>query len=540
MVKKKTIALHEAVIEKWELSVPKELSVGKINLWLLSHWNLCAEKRFQSVYTETGEDMIFAFSKNYWVGIGACNGSFYSHFQAVRAIQSTSSATLGEIVTHFLQEPNKFRRIEMGNVYAAASTQPFVFTRSQSNESYYEGNVTIFYGFGKSQEEIEYNLSMYFDNNSLEKEINSTISKLQKNPTFKYKNLSLTQKREHLKAVSLCVLHSLLEATTGGIIAAPECDPDFQHSGGYGFVWPRDAAFCSIALLKCGEYQSAKKILLFLAAVQNHHSDFFQRYDTQGNKAPSWCELQADQLGLVICAMLEYLAYEKNSTLLEASKKGIQKLIHDFAEKGSLQNSFDLWEENYGLHFYAHVTAYAALQRSIHLFPELTEQIQKSIKSCKNFCYHYLYVAKQKRFARTVDPHNNRDLQADISLLACIFPCHEFPIEDDVKISIFEYCYDKLTTKMGTLRYENDHYMGGNSWVLAGFWMSLAAFELSKNESNYKELAFDIFKKTLELANEAGFFAEQVDSNTGRPLWIVPLGWSHAFYLLANENFTVN
>jgi hypothetical protein len=36
---------------------------------------------------------------------------------------------------------------------------------------------------------------------------------------------------------------------------------------------------------------------------------------------------------------------------------------------------------------------------------------------------------------------------------------------------------------MGTLRYENDHYIGGNSWVLAGFWMAQAARELSKIEN---------------------------------------------------------
>ncbi len=515
------------------------MSTAKINLWLLSHWNICAEKRFQTVYTETGEDMIFAFSKNYWVGIGACNGSFYSHFQAVRAIQSTSYATLGEIVDHFIQEPNKFRRIEMGKVYAAACTQPLLFTRSEENENDFEGKVTIFYGFGKKQEELEYKLSMYFDNYALEKEVNDTIAKLKKNSILNLKNCQLPQKRAYLKSVSLYVLESLIDQTSGGIIAAPECDPDFQQSGGYGFVWPRDAAFCALALMKCKEYPLAKKILLFLANIQNHHSDYFQRYDTQGNKAPSWCELQADQLGLVICAMIEYLNFEKNNQLLETIKKGIQKLIHDFNDKGSLQNSFDLWEETYGLHFYAHVTAYSALLRAVPLFPELSEHIQQSLKSCKNFCYHYLFVAKQKRFARSVDPHNNRDLQADISLLACIYPFNEFPVEIDLKISIFEFCYDKLTTKMGTLRYENDHYMGGNSWILAGFWMSLAANELGKTEPNLNELAYEIFKKSLELCNSAGFFAEQVDSNSGKPVWIVPLGWSHAFYLLANEVYQI-
>ncbi len=495
-----------------------------------------SEKRFQSVYSETGEDMIFAFSENFWVGIGACNGACYSHFQSVRAIQSSSSESLGELLDHFLSEPNRFRRIEMGNVYAAACTQPFVFTKSVENDLLYEGEVSIFYGFGNNQEELEYRLSMYFDNSALEKEVNETIQILKNNFPIKVSNLALPQKRILLKETSLKVLKSLIDEN-GGIIAAPECDLDFQHSGGYGFVWPRDAAFCALSLMKCNQFKEAKSILLFLAKVQSHHGDFFQRYDCQGNKAPSWCELQADQLGLVITAMIEYLNYEKNDIILDSIKKGIQKLANDFSEKGSLVNSFDLWEEIYGLHFYAHVTAYGALSRSLSLFPELQDLIHSGLKSCKNFCYHHLYVSKQKRFARAVDPHNNRDLQADISLLSCIFPFSEFPIEDSIKLSIFEFCYDELTTKMGTLRYENDHYIGGNSWVLAGFWMAQAARELSKIEPRLADLSFEIFKKTMNSSNEAGFFSEQIDSNTGKPLWVMPLGWSHAFFLWANEDF---
>ena len=496
-----------------------------------------SEKRFQSVYSETGEDMIFAFSENLWVGIGACNGSCYSHFQSVRAIQSSFSPTLGEIVDHFLTEPNRFRRIEMGNVYAAACTQPFAFTRCKDKDNFYEGEVSIFYGFGNNQEELEHRLSLYFDNTALEKEVNDTINILNNNSIQKIQDLTLQQKRDFLKNSSLFVLKALTDEK-GGIVAAPECDLDFKNSGGYGFIWPRDAAFCALGLMRCGYFKEAKPILLFLTRVQSHNGDYFQRFDCQGNKAPSWCELQADQLGLVIVAMIEYLKHEKNEFIFESIKKGIQKLTNDFTEKGSLQNSFDLWEEVYGLHFYSHVCAYGALNRALPLFPDLEIQIRNSIKSCNHFCHQHLYVAKQRRFARGLDPHNNRDLQADISLLSCIFPISEFPIEDSVKLSIFEFCYDKLTTKAGTLRYEKDHYMGGNSWVLAGFWMAQAARELSKTHPQLTEISFEIFKKTMSLCNEAGLFPEQVDSISGKPIWVMPLAWSHSFYLWANEDFS--
>src|SRR5262249_17950699 len=42
---------------------------------------------------------------------------------------------------------------------------------------------------------------------------------------------------------SLITLNLLTDSQTGGILAAPECDPDFTSCGGYGFCWPRDGAF---------------------------------------------------------------------------------------------------------------------------------------------------------------------------------------------------------------------------------------------------------------------------------------------------------
>ena len=36
-------------------------------------------------------------------------------------------------------------------------------------------------------------------------------------------------------------------AGAGAVIAAPELDPEFEHSGGYGFVWGRDLAFIVLA-----------------------------------------------------------------------------------------------------------------------------------------------------------------------------------------------------------------------------------------------------------------------------------------------------
>ncbi|BBH53413.1 glycoside hydrolase family 15 protein [Fluviispira sanaruensis] len=533
---KKVIPNGSALIEQWSFEIPIEFADKKIQLWLLSSWKMHNEKRFQAVYSETGEDLIFAYNGNYWVGIAACNDSQFSHFQYVRAIQAQNNTAMGEMIDLFLRDPNHFRRIEMGLAYAAACTQPLTLTQSIDNNNIFTAKISIIYEFGFQQEEVEQKFALYLDNDPSINIPNETINKNKIDHQRRNIINNLEIKKQHLKEVSLSVLKSLTDQN-GGILAAPECDSDFKHSGGYGFIWPRDAAFCALSLIKCGYRDAARPILQFLCQIQSQSGDYFQRFDSQGNKAPSWCELQADQIGLVIVALLEFIRNEKNDKFLLCIKKGIQKLINDFNEKGSLQNSFDLWEEFYGLHFYSHICAHSALVNALPHFPDLKEEIKNSIKNCENFCYNHLYVTKQKRFARGVDPRNNRDLRADISLLSCIFPFNEFPIEDSLKISIFEFCYDKLSTKMGALRYENDLYMGGNSWILSGFWLAQAALSLAHLKPEFQKIAQDIFEKTLNLSNEAGYFPEQIHSVTGKHLWVVPLAWSHAFYLWTNENF---
>src|SRR6266542_4572504 len=45
---------------------------------------------------------------------------------------------------------------------------------------------------------------------------------------------------------SLLVLDLLADRDTGAVIAAPELDPEFERSGGYGFVWGRDSRSSSL------------------------------------------------------------------------------------------------------------------------------------------------------------------------------------------------------------------------------------------------------------------------------------------------------
>ncbi len=81
---------------------------------------------------------------------------------------------------------------------------------------------------------------------------------------------------------SLLVMDLLGDRETGASIAAPEMDPTFESCGGYGFVWGRDLAYTTLALLAAGRDAEAAGALRWLARVQAPEGLWLQRYWTDG------------------------------------------------------------------------------------------------------------------------------------------------------------------------------------------------------------------------------------------------------------------
>jgi GH15 family glucan-1,4-alpha-glucosidase len=82
----------------------------------------------------------------------------------------------------------------------------------------------------------------------------------------------------------------------------------------------------------------------------------------------------------------------------------------------------------------------------------------------------------------------------------------------------------------GLLRYEGDAYAGGNPWVLATLWMSLYQALLGRREK-----ALEYLHWAERNASPTGLLPEQVGRDRGGPAWVLPLGWSHAMYILASR-----
>jgi GH15 family glucan-1,4-alpha-glucosidase len=90
----------------------------------------------------------------------------------------------------------------------------------------------------------------------------------------------------------------------------------------------------------------------------------------------------------------------------------------------------------------------------------------------------------------------------------------------------------------GMARYENDSYyrsadrVPGNPWFISTLWLADYYIEKGKMEEGLRLLRW-VEKHALA----SGVLAEQVHPNTGEPLSVSPLTWSHAAFLTTVKLF---
>ncbi|MEG3069732.1 MAG: hypothetical protein RQM92_01750 [Candidatus Syntrophopropionicum ammoniitolerans] len=81
---------------------------------------------------------------------------------------------------------------------------------------------------------------------------------------------------------SLLTIRLLTNKETGASIAAPELDPYYTASGGYGYCWPKDSVFITAAQDEAGYHDPARQFYNFAASVQDRDGSWHQRYFTDG------------------------------------------------------------------------------------------------------------------------------------------------------------------------------------------------------------------------------------------------------------------
>ena len=165
---------------------------------------------------------------------------------------------------------------------------------------------------------------------------------------------------------------SLLTAPSGAHIAAPEFDPFYTHSGGYGYTWFRDEAECARHLLRSDELlgldskSELSTLATFFCGTQLDDGSWPHRvWAIDGTLAPGWAnarvegadgvEYQADQTASVVSFLATLLTEHETGIspalagrIRRSIRAGVDALDDSLAEDGLPEPCQNLWENMIG------------------------------------------------------------------------------------------------------------------------------------------------------------------------------------------------
>jgi glucan 1,4-alpha-glucosidase len=378
----------------------------------------------------------------------------------------------------------------------------------------------------------------------------------------------------------------LLEGPTGAHIAAPEFDPFYANSGGYGYVWFRDDANVARRLLVAGDYfdvdtgAAFADIARVYCETQLPDGTWPHRvWATDGSLAPGWAnanlegasasgEYQADQTATAT-AFLATLLEERGTALPAAVASDVRGSIADAVtamreglEDGLPEPCQNAWEN--AIAQFTHtaatyldafaVVAGAPVPRSV---AEDAREGAEAVRAGLD----QLWDTDQERYAMSLTG-GERDDRLDAATLALVRAVQSYDalVEGGVDATVL----DRLTAHLratlnglfrnppgselaGLVRYEEDRWrtadqMEPKVWSVATAMGAVASAQFGglleshgRDGDAFFDRAGDLYRlldADGPFATRAGYLAEQAFDD-GALDSAAPLGWSHALRLHA-------
>jgi len=360
---------------------------------------------------------------------------------------------------------------------------------------------------------------------------------------------------------SLLILPLLSDPKEGSFVAAPEFDPEFELSGGYGYCWNRDAAETVLALLNAGYPDFCVRFFRWCRKTQMSDGSWFQRYWLDGSLGSSWgnfsSSTQIDETGSTLFAMDGYYR-SLEPALRTAFLNEIWPSVLPAAEYlmrrsigGLHQPCTCIWESYKGIFTYTSAAIYGGLTGAASMAAgygeqELANRWLERARLIKEATIREFWLP-EGYFARgMVD--GRLDPEIDASILGVFVPFNMLSAEDEKEREMILSTIRSIEKKLGApvnghigiKRYENDNYIEGNPWVVTTLWLSKALLALAGTEHRRGDdehcwkmwaEALEYIKWSLKGTTSAGLLPEQVDKHTGRPAWAIPLSWSCALMI---------
>ncbi len=355
-------------------------------------------------------------------------------------------------------------------------------------------------------------------------------------------------------------LHDLFDEQEGAFLAAPEFDPGYELSGGYGYCWPRDAAVCALAMEQIGHPSKARRFFEWAARTQLASGHWYQRYWLDGSPAPSWCihdhVIQLDQT----CAMVQSagilarrLAESGDDAVgfIESyrptAEQATRAILEYIGPNALHRTATDLWENSIGAFAYTQAGIIAALREAHDVFRIEPQRTGPDVQSrLREKLVATFWDADRRRWLRRVTPSGEPDRTLDSSAMGIVDPWKVLDLSDPYDRILAFRTLDGIGESLRSpvkgggaiLRFEGESYMGGGPGCVNTLWLAVCRLRLAETAASpeerrqQRELALQDIRVALANTSPTGQLPELIPK-IRFDYWAAPHGWACSLLIAA-------
>lgn len=372
----------------------------------------------------------------------------------------------------------------------------------------------------------------------------------------------LNEKIRTLLKKSLFIIRTHCD-NNGGILASGDSENIQYGRDTYGYVWPRDGAFASMALDKAGYFDISRRFYSFVNDVITEDGYILHKYQPDRSLGSSWhpwikggkaeLAIQEDETALPLIGLWEHYKKSRDLEFVENVYNSFIKNSANFFSSYRDKNtglpapSYDLWEEKFGISTFTSSAVYGALVSASEFAGVLGKDDDRKkwlteAGIMKDAIIKNLFDKESGYFYKLINFENGA-LQADRTIDASSFyGIFRFGVLE-ANDAILAEAYSVLKEKVGKApvgglaRYEGDKYFREketnppNPWFVTTLWLTQYNIAKAKSQADLSKALNDLMW-VAEKALPSGILSEQIDPFTGKQLSVAPLTWSHAEFIL--------
>jgi oligosaccharide amylase len=378
--------------------------------------------------------------------------------------------------------------------------------------------------------------------------------------------------------IAACYRQSLLVLRThldddGGVIAASDSDIVKFGRDTYTYIWPRDGALVTYALIQAGHVEAARRFFNFCQGLFPRDGYLLHKYNPDGSPGSSWhpwstpeqelqLPIQEDETALVLWALWAHFQRFRDVEFIRPLYRPLIKSAADFLCRyrepitGLPAPSYDLWEERHGILSFTTAAVYAGLHAAANFANTFGETdlgvvYQRTAQEIREAALKFLYDEERGCFSRMINVQPDGTIERDHTVDASLAGLFQFgmlsPDDEPMAKTMaeIEECLWVRTEVGGVARYENDYYfqqsddikkVPGNPWIICTLW--LADWYITRaTQAGDLDRARELMEWVVRHALPSGILAEQVHPYTGEPLSVSPLTWSHGAFVTTVHNY---